>query len=128
MRVLKTKNFARWARKERLDDRSLVNAVGEIRRGLVDAQLGGGLVKKRVARSGSGKSGGFRTLLASNLHDRFVFLFGFAKNERDNVDDDELADLKRIARGYLTMSDESLHRALGTGMLQEIDDGETQAS
>ena len=70
MEIFKTKTFARWARKEGLKDAVLRNAVDEIQAGLVDANLGGGLVKKRVARTGSGKSGGHRTLLATNLRDR----------------------------------------------------------
>ena len=127
MRVLKTKNFARWARKERLDDQLLAAAVAEARRGLLEANLGGGLLKKRVARAGGGKRGGYRTFIASNQRDRWVFMYGFAKNERDNLDDDELSDLKRIAQGYLAMSEETIVRALNVGEFQEIDYGETQA-
>jgi hypothetical protein len=128
MRVLKTKTFGRWARKERLDDSLLAVAVAEMRHGLVDANLGGGLLKKRIARPGAGKSGGYRTLVASNQGDRWIFMYGFAKKERENLEEDELRDLKRIAQGYLAMSEETLLQALHTGHLQEIDHGETQAS
>ena len=86
MRVLKTKNFARWARKQRLDDRLLAVTVTEMRHGLVDANLGGGLLKKRVARPGGGKRGGYRAFLASNERDRWIFMYGFAKKERDNFE------------------------------------------
>lgn len=128
MRVLKTKTFARWARRERIDDLLLVAAVAEMRRGLVDANLGGSLLKKRIARPGGGKSGGYRTFVASNQRNRWVFMYGFAKKERDNLDDDELSDLKRIGQAYLTMSDETIVRTLGEGELQEIEYGESQAS
>jgi hypothetical protein len=128
VRVLKTKNFGRWARRERLDDRLLAVAVTEMRHGLVEANLGGGLLKKRVARPGAGKRGGYRTFVASNERDRWIFMYGFAKKERDNLDDDELSDLKRIAKSYLAMSEGTIVRALYSGDLQEIKYGETQAS
>lgn len=128
MEIFKTKTFARWARKEGLKDTILRNAVDEMQAGLVDANLGGGLVKKRVARTGSGKSGGHRTLLATNLRDRWVFLYGYSKNERDNVDDDELRALKRIAQAYLGMEEELLDRLLDAGELIEVDDGESKTA
>ncbi len=100
----------------------------EMRRGLVDANLGGGLVKKRVARSGGGKSGGYRTLLAADFRERWVFLYGFAKNERDNVEDDELRELKRLAQSYLALSEETIERLLDAGKLIEVTNGEPEAS
>ena len=128
MRVLKTRSFARWARRERLDDQVLLVALDEMRRGLVDANLGGGLFKKRVARAGGGKRGGYRTFIASNQRDRWVFMYGFAKSERDNLDEDELDDLKRIAQRYLAMSEAMIATALGTGELLETNHGKPQAS
>src|SRR5260221_877224 len=98
MRVLKTKTFARWTRKEGVADAALRAAVEQMRAGLVDANLGAGLVKKRIARPGRGKSGGWRTVLATNLRDRWGFLYGFAKNERGNVDDAQLPGFKRLSR------------------------------
>ena len=128
MRVLKTKNFARWARKERIDDSLLAAAVAEMRSGLVDADLGGSVLKKRVARPGAGKSGGYRTFVASDRRDRWVFMYGFAKKDRDNLDDDELTDLKRIGQAYLAMNEQTMLRAVGEGELQEIEYGQSQAS
>ena len=93
MRIFKTKPFVRFAKRESLDDASLIGAVFEIERGLVDADLGGGVIKKRVARAGRGKSGGYRVLIAVRAGDRAVFLFGFAKSERDNIDDKQLTTL-----------------------------------
>lgn len=106
----------------------LCEAIEEMRRGLVDAEFGGGVVKKRVRRPGHGKSGGYRTLLATNQRDRWVFLFGFAKNERDNVDDDELQALKRLARNFLGMSNEVIEAAKAQGDLTEICDGEQKTA
>ena len=128
MEIFKVRTFTRWARKEGLKDALLCTAVAEMQAGLVDANLGGGLVKKRVARAGSGKSGGYRTLLATNLRDRWVFLYGFSKNERENVDDDELRTLKRIAQVYLGMDEELLNRLLDGGELIEVDDGESKTA
>jgi len=73
--------------------------VQRAERGLVDADLGGGVIKQRVARPGQGRSGGYRVLLAYRRKTRAVFLFAFAKSERDNIDDNELATLRDIARG-----------------------------
>ena len=128
MQIFKTRTFARWARKEGLKDAVLRTAVDEIQAGLVDSNLGGGLLKKRVARAGSGKSGGHRTLLATNLRDRWVFLYGFSKNERDNGDDVELRALKRLAQGYLGMEEERLNGLLDAGELIEVDDGESKTA
>ena len=121
MRVLKARTFARWARREGLTDTALRTAVDEMRRGLVDAVLGGGLVKKRIARSGGGKSGGYRTLLAADLRDRWIFLCGFAKSERDNVEDDELDTARDIAKGWLDAGPQRLAQALAQGVIEEVD-------
>ena len=128
MRVLKTKTFARWARKERIDDSLLASALAEMRRGLIDANLGGNLLKKRVARRGGGKSGGYRTFVASNQSDRWIFMYGFAKKDRDDVDEAEASDLKRAGQSYLALSEEMILQAIRVGELQEIEYGEPQAS
>jgi hypothetical protein len=95
-----TRVFARFARTERLDERRLCEAIERAERGAVDADLGGHVIKQRVARPGRGRSGGTRTLIAYRATHRGVFLYGFAKSERDNIDDRELADLKKLARLY----------------------------
>ncbi len=123
MSIYKTRSFARWVKREGLADRDLCDAVVEMQKGLIDARLGGGLIKKRVARSGHGKRGGYRVILASNLGDRWVFMFGFAKNERDNVDDDELRLMKRLASAFLEMDDRMLKQALTSGEILEIHHG-----
>jgi len=88
-RLLKRKDFARWQAGERLSDAALCDAVQEMENGLFDADLGGLLYKKRLARPGGGKSGGYRTLLSARIGSRYVFLHGFAKSEQANITQDE---------------------------------------
>jgi hypothetical protein len=109
------------ARKERLDNGRLCEAIARAERGAVDADLGGHLIKQRVARPGGGRSGGTRTVIAYRAEQRSVFLYGFAKNERDNIDDRELADLKKLARHYLSFSDAQIATALTHAELTEIE-------
>ena len=121
MRVFVTKVFARFARKERLDNGRLCEAIKRAERGAIDADLGGHLIKQRVARPGGGRSGGTRTVIAYRAEQRSVFLYGFAKNERDNIDDRELADLKKLAWHYLGYSDAQIATALICSELTEIE-------
>jgi hypothetical protein len=120
LRVFKTKGFARFARSQRISDESLCDAIARAERGLIDANLGGGIIKQRVARRGEGRSGGFRTLIAYRAKTRSVFLFGFAKSERDNVDDDELLTLRDIAKGWFAADARALAKAMAEGLIQEV--------
>lgn len=100
----------------------LIEAVARAERGLIDADLGGGVIKQRVARPGAGRSGGYRTLLFFRAGDRAIFAYGFAKNRRDNVSEDEMAVLKEAAGVALRWRPEELDRLVDTGVLMEIDD------
>jgi hypothetical protein len=124
MRVYKVKGFARFQRRERIADRALVEALLAAERGLVDADLGGGLIKQRVARPGQGKSGGFRTLIAYRRGERTVFLFGFAKNEWANIDDDELEEWRHVGRLYLALDERKIEAAITAQELTEVRYGE----
>jgi len=97
VRIYKTKWLARFARRERISDRGLRDAALRAERGLIDADLGGGVIKQRVARAGQGRSGGYRMLLAFRSGDRAVFLYGFSKSTQDNIEPDELLTLREIA-------------------------------
>ena len=121
MRVYKIKGFVRFQRRERIADKALAQAILAAERGLIDADLRGGLIKQRIARPGQGKSGGFRTLIAYRRSERAVFLFGFAKNERDNVDDDELEALRGRGQVFLALSTEQLAQLLTEGDLTEVE-------
>lgn len=119
-RVFKTRHFVRWMRKTALTDIALCNAVDEMQRGLIDADLGAGLVKKRIGLGGRGKRAGARTLVASKSGKSWFFLYGFEKNERDNITPDELHALQDIASELLTLSASQLAAAILSGTLQEI--------
>lgn len=101
-------------------DAALCAAVEEMSSGLIDADLGGGVVKKRVAIPGRGKRGGARTLLATNKASRWFFMFGFEKNERDNVDARELEALQTLAKNYLALTASQLNEAVTTKVFEEI--------
>jgi hypothetical protein len=88
--------------------------------GLIDADLGGGLIKQRVARKGQGKRGGYRTILAYRSGERAVFLYGFAKNQRDNIEADELEDWREIGIGLLRAGMEAIERAIADDELTEV--------
>jgi hypothetical protein len=120
MRVFKTKYFSRWMRKTELTDHALCEAVAEMSSGLIDADLGGGVVKKRVGLSGRGKRGGARTLVATNKGTRWFFVFGFEKNERANITADELAALQDIAADLMGRTASALDGAVQDGALKEI--------
>lgn len=124
MKVFKTRWFARFARQEKIADDGLREAIERAERGLVDADLGGGLIKQRVARQGQGRSGGYRVLVAYREKNRAVFLFGFAKSERENISPDELVFLRELAKNWLTADAAKIHKEIKAGNLQEIEDDE----
>jgi hypothetical protein len=123
-RIFKLKGFARFQRKERISDAALRRAIGNADAGLVDADLGGGLIKQRLARAGQGKSGGYRTVIAIRRGDRAVFLYGFAKNERSNIDADELEEFRRVAAGFFGLTDPQIAALLVQNELMEVTDDE----
>lgn len=119
-RIFKTRTFGRWQRKSELLDKMLCKAVDEMEKGLIDADLGGGVLKKRIALPGKGKSGGTRTLIATNKKNRWIFMFGFEKNTKDNITQPELVYLQGIAHYLLVSSDEGLENHIMHGELEEI--------
>jgi hypothetical protein len=120
MRIFKNKAFVRFARKSRIADADLCKAVKDAASGLIDADLGGGVIKQRIARKGGGKSGGFRTIILFRVGARSFFVHGFAKNEKDNIDDDELAAFKLLAAQMQSYSDAALAKAIENGTLTEV--------
>jgi hypothetical protein len=114
MRVFKTKAFARFAKSEVISDRQLLNAIDEIARGLVDADLGGGVLKKRLARLGMGKSSGARSIIVYRAASIAVFVFGYAKNDRDDISPLELKAYRRLAREILQLAPGPLAAAVKT--------------
>ncbi len=120
MRIFKTKVVARFTRSEGIADASLVDAIKRAERGLIDADLGGGLFKQRVARQGQGKSGGYRMLVACRKGDRAVFFYGFAKNARSNIGDDELKTAREICAYWLNASEAQIDEAVSEKVIMEI--------
>jgi hypothetical protein len=114
------KAFSRFADKSHIGDAALCQAVRDAERGLIAADLGGGVIKQRIARTGKGKSGGFRTLIVFKAGTRAFFVYGFAKNERDNIEKDELVALKKLAAELLSYDDKVIARAVGSGTLTEV--------
>ena len=121
MRIFKTRWVHRWASKGRLTDASLLTAVEEVRRGLIDADLGGHVLKKRVALSGRGKSGSMRLLLVFKRdHNRMFFIYGFAKKARAAISDSELRALRRLAEDLLGYGEAQIEKALEAKELMEV--------
>ena len=119
-RILKTRTFNRWLRKTLLTDAALLKAIDEMEQGLVDADLGGNIYKKRVALPGRGKSGSTRTLIATNRQNRWFFMFGFEKNDKENITQAELAYLQEVAQIFLGYSSDELQLAIAKGEFLEV--------
>jgi hypothetical protein len=124
VRTFKTKWLARFVRREGITDKSLSDAIGRAERGIIDADLGGGLIKQRVARAGQGRSGGYRVVVAYLKQERAVFLYAFANNERENIGPVELEELRQLGSNWLHSSSQKISEAIEAGALQEVDYGE----
>jgi hypothetical protein len=120
VRTFKVKAFARWARREGIADSILSDTVSEMRKGLVDAELGGGVCKKRIPTSSRGKRGGGRTIVAFRNDKHTFFLFGFLKNERSTIDTKEMAAFKKYAQYLFGLKDEQLVKLLSEEELLEV--------
>ena len=122
MHVYAIKGFERFRRKERISKKVLVEAIDAANSGLIDADHGGGLIKQRVARPGQGKRGGYRTIIAYQSGKRAVFLFGFAKNAKDNIAPDDLAHWRLIGADLMAATEKAIKQAVADDELMEIVD------
>jgi hypothetical protein len=120
VQIFKTRAFARFANKADIDVSSLCASVRDAERGLIAADLGAGVIKQRIARPGEGKSGGFRTLIVFRAGARAIFVHGFAKNERANIEKDELGALKKLASELLAYNDKTIALVVASGALVEV--------
>jgi hypothetical protein len=120
VRVFKDLEFHDWARDEGVSDAVLCTAAAEIENGLVDARLGGFLIKKRVAAPGRGKRGGYRTIAAHRQDNRLFFLHGFAKNEKDNITKNEKKALQMLGEQYMNFVDTVLAQQITENLIVEI--------
>ncbi len=120
MQIFKVRAVTRFARRERIADASLREAIERAERGTIDADLGGGLIKQRVARPGQGRSGGYRLIVAYRAQNRAVFLYAFAKNDLDNISPDQLETFRAIGANWLAANAPTISQALAYEDLQEI--------
>lgn len=122
MRIFKNAWFERFARKQKIPAAMLREAVQRAERGLIDADLGGGVIKQRVARPGQGRSGGYRTLILYRQAHRAFFVYGFAKSDQANISAEEDAAFKKSARHVLDLTDEQIAALIQSGQFWEVDD------
>ena len=120
MRAFKGVWFAKFARKQRISDAVLCEVVARGEAGLIDADLGGGVIKQRIARPGSGRSGGYRIVIFFRVGTRAVFAFGFAKSDLDNISAGDERDLKETAKLTLSFSDEEMDGLIAQGEFEEV--------
>lgn len=120
MRIFKSKWFAKFARKERITDAQLCEAIRNAEQGIVDADYGGGVIKQRIARPNEGKSGGYRSMVLFRRGARSFFVYGFAKNEQDNIDESDERDFKELAKIVLAVSDAELQTLVDSGKYTEV--------
>lgn len=120
VRVFKDFGFHRWAKGEGVADAKLSEAADEIESGLVDARLGGFLIKKRVGAFGRGKRGGYRTIVAHRQGDRLVFLHGFGKNEKDDISSKEKKALHKLGDEYMSYSNANLSKQVQERLIFEV--------
>jgi hypothetical protein len=120
VRIYKTKWFARFTRREGISDNKLIIAIREAEKGVNDGELGGGLIKKRIAREGEGKRGGYRTIIVYRTQMRSVFVYGFSKSAKANLGAIELDAYKKLAQVYLSFSASDIAEALSAGELEEV--------
>ena len=127
MRVFKTRWLARFARHQRITDASLLEAIARAEQGLIDVDLGGGLIKQRVARQGQGRSGGYRMMIAYRAKDRAVDFYGFAKSDRENIEPDELLTMREIAAELLAGDADQIAEAIRNNKIEEVPNAQEEA-
>ena len=126
MRIFKLASFDKFAQKQDISDESLRDAVERAEKGSIAADLGGGVIKQRIARKGEGKRGGFRTIIIFRSMERAFFVYGFAKNEQDNIRRDEKIALKNLAPYLLDLPEDGVNTLIDDGAYLEVKyNGET---
>ena len=120
MRIFKNTWFTRFADKEGISDDELRESVNQLEAGQADANLGGNVYKLRVARSGKGKSGGYRVIVLFRKGDKIFYVYGFAKSERDNISEKELRYFKDKANDHFSMTLVQLDEMVKDGQLIEL--------
>jgi hypothetical protein len=120
LKVFKNAWFGRFARKERIAAAALLDAVARAEQGQIDADLGGGVIKQRIARPGEGKSKGYRSIVLFRKGERCFFVYGFPKSELGNIGSDEEAQFKKMAKHVLALTEAQLAALLANGQFEEV--------
>jgi hypothetical protein len=120
VRTFKTKWFGRFADKENLGDDELKAVVTALEAGEFAVNLGGGVYKQRIARDGGGKSGGYRVIVLLKSGEMAFFVYGFSKSTRENIDDKEKREFKKMAKYYFELDEKTINAALEAGKFIEI--------
>ncbi|EPJ2671584.1 type II toxin-antitoxin system RelE/ParE family toxin, partial [Escherichia coli] len=120
MRIFKNAWFERFARKHRISDKSLRKIVEQADKGIISANLGSGVIKQRLARSGGGKSGGYRTIIFYRVAEKAFFIYAYAKNERENITALEENAFRKAAPHVLNLTDEQLAQLIQQGQFTEV--------
>ena len=121
MKKLCTKWFRKWARKSKLSDNSLLESIENLENGLSVVDLGGNVYKVRIQRQGKGKSSGFRTIVVYRVKERVIFLYGFGKNEKSNIDRQELSYFKKLGNDLLALDDEQINNSIKQQILFDLE-------
>jgi len=120
MRIFKSKWFAKFARKERITDDKLCEAIKNAEKGIIDADYGSGVIKQRIARSNEGKSGGYRSIVLFRKEELSFFVYGFAKSDLGNIDASDERDFKELAKTLLAVSEVELKALVDSGHYTEV--------
>lgn len=120
MRIFKTKTFAKFAKKKQIMDEDLIDAVERANQGLIDANLGGNVIKQRIVKQGQGKSSGYRSLILYRINNNSYFVAAIEKSDRENISEQEENALKLLAKVYETYREEQINALVKQGILIEI--------
>ncbi|NBT82734.1 MAG: type II toxin-antitoxin system RelE/ParE family toxin [Betaproteobacteria bacterium] len=120
MSFFKNAWFGRFARKENISAQVLWDAVDRAEKGLVDADLGGGVIKQRIARPGESKSKGYRSIVLYRKGDKAFFVYGFPKSDLGNIRDAEQEQFKKAAKSIFALSDEQIRQLIENGQFEEV--------
>ena len=124
MRIFKSRWFIKYARKEGISDKKLIEAVKDAEAGKIDADYGSGVIKQRISRQNEGKSGGYRSIILFRQGKKAFFVYGFAKNDQNNINKPEEREFKILAKKTLAISDDKLEIAIKAGIYQEVKNDE----
>ncbi|MDP2760830.1 MAG: type II toxin-antitoxin system RelE/ParE family toxin [Sideroxyarcus sp.] len=121
MKVFKNAWFGRFARKEKISADALWDAAERAEKGQIDADLGGGVIKQRIARPGEGKSKGYRSIVLFRKGKLSFFVYGFPKSELGNIREDEVEQFRKMAKHVLSLTDAQLNELVANSQFEEVE-------